>query len=146
MSKGTVKVGSSGRFGPRYGVKTRMQIAEIERKMRQLHPCPRCGQLRVKRKSTSIWECRRCGLIFAGGAYQPKATPRLFVTAEKQAEAEDLQKEKAATKKGLKKEAQSGKPATKVEKAKKELKEPKSEKKDGKTAEEAPKKSKKKEE
>src|SRR5512137_518891 len=99
MSKGTVKVGSSGRFGPRYGVKSRTQIAEIERKQRQLHPCPRCGQLRVKRKSTSIWECRRCGLVFAGGAYQPKATPRMFMTAEKQAEVDDKQKEKAATKK-----------------------------------------------
>jgi len=146
MSKGTLKVGSSGRFGPRYGVKTRRQIADIERKMRQLHPCPRCGQLRVKRKSTSIWECRRCGLIFAGGAYLPKASPKMFMTAEKQAEADDKQKEKTATKKGLKKEAQTGKPAAKVEKAKKEDKESKAEKKEDKPAEEAPKKSKKREE
>jgi large subunit ribosomal protein L37Ae len=73
MGKGTKKVGSSGRWGPRYGVKSRMQVAAIEKKQRELHVCPRCGQKRVKRLGTGIWECRRCELIFAGGAYMPKA-------------------------------------------------------------------------
>jgi len=73
MGKGTKKVGSSGRWGPRYGVKTRMQVAAIEKKQRQHHTCPRCGQDRVKRLGTGIWKCRRCEVIFAGGAYLPKA-------------------------------------------------------------------------
>jgi large subunit ribosomal protein L37Ae len=73
MGKGTKKVGSSGRWGPRYGVKTRMQVAAVEQKQRELHTCPRCGQERVKRLGTGIWQCRRCEVIFAGGAYLPKA-------------------------------------------------------------------------
>jgi large subunit ribosomal protein L37Ae len=73
MGKGTKKVGSAGRWGPRYGVKTRMQVAAIEKKQRALHTCPRCGQNRVQRLGTGIWQCRRCQVIFAGGAYLPKA-------------------------------------------------------------------------
>ena len=73
MGKGTKKVGTSGRWGPRYGVKTRMQVAAIEKKQRVAHTCPRCGQDRVKRLGTGIWKCRRCEVIFAGGAYMPKA-------------------------------------------------------------------------
>jgi large subunit ribosomal protein L37Ae len=73
MGKRTKKVGTSGRWGPRYGVKTRMQVAAIEKKQRALHPCPRCGLIRVKRLGTGIWKCRRCRVIFAGGAYMPKA-------------------------------------------------------------------------
>lgn len=121
MSKGTVKVGSAGRLGVRYGVKSRMQIAEIERKQRQAHTCPRCGQNRVKRKGTAIWMCRRCKLVFAGGAYQPKATPKMFVTAEKMAEADLATKEKTAQKKAGKADRKAGKPA-------KEAKAPRAEK------------------
>jgi len=73
MGKGTKKVGSAGRWGPRYGVKTRMQVAAIERKQREPHVCPRCGMPRVKRLGTGVWQCRRCDVIFAGGAYLPKA-------------------------------------------------------------------------
>ena len=50
-----------------------MQVAAIEKKQRALHPCPRCGLIRVKRLGTGIWQCRRCEVIFAGGAYMPKA-------------------------------------------------------------------------
>jgi large subunit ribosomal protein L37Ae len=121
MSKGTVKVGRAGRFGVRYGVKTRMQIAEIERKQKQSHPCPRCGHIRVKRKGTAIWVCRRCKLVFAGGAYMPKATPKMFVTAEKMAEADQATKEKTAQKKAGKADKRAGKTV-------KEAKAPKAEK------------------
>jgi len=73
MTGGTKKVGAAGRFGPRYGVKSRMQVAAMERKQHELHECPRCGQLRVRRISTGVWQCTRCEVIFAGGAYLPKA-------------------------------------------------------------------------
>jgi len=73
MTGGTKKVGSAGRFGPRYGVKSRMQVAAIERKQHELHECPRCGQMKVRRISTGVWQCTRCEVIFAGGAYLPKA-------------------------------------------------------------------------
>ena len=86
MGKGTKKVGSAGRWGPRYGVKTRMQVAAIEKKQRELHPCPRCGMKKVRRLGTGIWQCRRCDVVFAGGAYLPKAA-RVVKAAEETAAA-----------------------------------------------------------
>jgi large subunit ribosomal protein L37Ae len=74
MSKRTKKVGTSGRFSSRYGVKSRTMIREVESQQRLRHSCPKCGKKSVQRKSTSIWECSKCGNIFAGGAYLP-ATP-----------------------------------------------------------------------
>ncbi|MBN1280899.1 MAG: 50S ribosomal protein L37Ae [Candidatus Thermoplasmatota archaeon] len=71
MSKRTKKVGSSGRYAARYGVKSRTMIREVESQQKQRHVCPQCGQNAVKRRSTSIWECRKCGNVFAGGAYIP---------------------------------------------------------------------------
>jgi len=72
MSKRTKKVGTSGRYSSRYGVKSRSIIREIESQQRLRHPCPQCGQKSVQRKSTSIWECSKCGNVFAGGAYLPE--------------------------------------------------------------------------
>jgi len=68
---GTKKVGPTGRFGPRYGMKIRALSREVEIKTKQKYKCPSCGAMRVKRESTAIWKCRRCGLKFAGGAYTP---------------------------------------------------------------------------
>jgi len=68
---GTKKVGSTGKFGPRYGTKIRKLALEVERKLRQKYRCPSCGALRVRRVSTSLWQCGRCGVKFAGAAYSP---------------------------------------------------------------------------
>ncbi len=68
MSK-TKKVGSAGRFGPRYGVKIRKAVAAIEKRQRSRFICPACGSRSVKRVGTGIFQCRKCGKIFAGGAY-----------------------------------------------------------------------------
>lgn len=67
------KVGAAGKYGPRYGTKIRKLALEIERKLRRRYRCPSCGAERVKRVSTSIWQCGKCGLKFAGGAYSPAA-------------------------------------------------------------------------
>lgn len=67
----TKKVGRAGKFGPRYGTRARKLIVEIERKQRQPQKCPSCGAMKVKRLSTAIWQCRRCGIKFAGAAYVP---------------------------------------------------------------------------
>ena len=66
-------------FGVRYGVKARSIIKEIEGKQRVYHPCPKCGRRRVKRTDTGIWKCKKCGAIFAGGAYLPQTTPGIEV-------------------------------------------------------------------
>ncbi len=76
-AKGKV-VGSSGRFGCRYGRFIRKRVAETERISRAYHTCPRCEVKAVKREGTGIWACRKCGFKFAGGAYQPQ-TPALKV-------------------------------------------------------------------
>ncbi|RLG58394.1 MAG: 50S ribosomal protein L37ae, partial [Candidatus Hydrothermarchaeota archaeon] len=39
---------------------------------RKLHECPACQRRAVKRISTGIWKCRKCGTTFIGGAYLPK--------------------------------------------------------------------------
>jgi large subunit ribosomal protein L37Ae len=81
MSKRTKKVGTSGRYAERYGVKSRTMVREVESQQRRRQPCPRCGQKAVHRTSTGIWECTKCGNIFAGGAYLP-TTPS-GVTADR---------------------------------------------------------------
>jgi large subunit ribosomal protein L37Ae len=70
-AKGKV-TGSAGRFGPRYGRFVRKRVAEMEKISRAAHRCPRCDMMAVRRKGTGIWECRKCGFRFAGGAYQPQ--------------------------------------------------------------------------
>ncbi len=85
MSRGTKKVGRAGRFGPRYGTSVRRRVTEIERKQFKPHACPECLTGRLKRVSTSIWECRKCDHKFAGGAYMPRTTA--FGKAKASAEA-----------------------------------------------------------
>jgi len=72
MARRTKKVGSTGRFQSRYGLSIRKRIKNIEEVERAYHVCPSCGHKKVKRISTAIWQCRKCGTKFAGGAYVPR--------------------------------------------------------------------------
>lgn len=67
------KIGSTGRFGPRYGAKIRKLALAVDKKRQQRYKCPNCGGVKVKRISTSIWQCGRCGVKFAGAAYSLSA-------------------------------------------------------------------------
>jgi large subunit ribosomal protein L37Ae len=69
----TKKIGTTGRYGPRYGIKIRRRTAAIEKTLRKRHQCPKCLRHAISRESTGIWLCRKCGLKFAGGAYVPVA-------------------------------------------------------------------------
>ena len=71
MSQGTKKVGSTGRFGPRYGVSVRRRVGSVEKKQKQKHECPSCPKINVKRVSTGIFKCSSCDYQFASGAYYP---------------------------------------------------------------------------
>jgi len=73
------KVGPKGRLGPRYGTKIRKLAFEVERKLGQRYKCPSCGAIKVKRVGTSIWQCRRCGVKFAGAAYSPSAAATTLI-------------------------------------------------------------------
>lgn len=72
MAKRTKKVGPAGRLGSRYGVRARTKLRNVELIQKAKHNCPSCGHLKVKRISTSIWQCKKCGVKFAGGAYVPR--------------------------------------------------------------------------
>lgn len=95
MSRRTKKVRSVGRFGPRYGVRIRRRILEVEVEQRKRHQCPRCAAYSVHRKGTGVWACRRCGLVFAGGAYRPVVTTavRTEVSPVTEDEAKDAAEE-----------------------------------------------------
>lgn len=67
----TKKSGRAGRFGARYGVTLRQRVAKIEANMKIKHRCPSCQTFAVSRVSTGIWNCRKCGHTFTGGAYAP---------------------------------------------------------------------------
>src|SRR2546425_7431785 len=71
MARRTRKAGIVARFGPRYGVRIRRRVQEIEEGLKGRHTCPRCAAISVRRKSTGVWACRRCGYVFAGGAHPP---------------------------------------------------------------------------
>ena len=36
---------------------------------RTLFVCNACGKKKVKRQGNSLWECKSCGAVFAGGTY-----------------------------------------------------------------------------
>jgi len=67
----TKKVKHAGRFGSRYGKGIRDRIVGIETKQRTLHVCPGCGFKRVKRITTGLFKCKKCGYKFSGGSYTP---------------------------------------------------------------------------
>jgi large subunit ribosomal protein L37Ae len=74
MARRTRQVGVVGRYGPRYGVRIRRRVQEIEEGRRAKHVCPKCQATAVHRRSSGVWQCRHCGHVFAGGAYRPVVT------------------------------------------------------------------------
>jgi large subunit ribosomal protein L37Ae len=96
MARRTRQAGSVARFGPRYGVRIRRRVQEVEEAQRARHVCPNCEAPSVQRTSTGVWTCRRCGYTFAGGAYRPIVTTsfKREVVEEKTAEAPEPAKPK----------------------------------------------------
>jgi len=82
MTKRTVKAGSSGRFGARYGVVIRNRVKNIEQTQKQRHECPVCHHASVRRESSGIWLCRHCSAKFAASAYTPIAKKTISQVAE----------------------------------------------------------------
>jgi large subunit ribosomal protein L37Ae len=69
----TKKVGTTGRFGVRYGNKTKKAIAKLEHRMKTESVCPYCEKMSIKRVATGVWYCKKCKAKFAGAAYFPKS-------------------------------------------------------------------------
>lgn len=69
----TKSVGITGRYGARYGSTLRKRVKAVLEKRYADHTCPFCGSVgTVKRVSTGVWKCVKCGKIWAGGAYVPR--------------------------------------------------------------------------
>ena len=71
ITMATKKVGAAGKYGSRYGLRTRKQLNKIEKSSRAKYVCPNCLKRTLKRTASGIWECRKCGFKMAGGAYSP---------------------------------------------------------------------------
>ena len=66
------KIGTTGRFGARYGTRTKKVVSAIEKIQKKRQACPYCERLSLKRVAAGIWYCKKCKTKFAGGAYLPK--------------------------------------------------------------------------
>ena len=53
----------------RYGASTRKLAGAVRAQKISRYRCEVCGRQDVKRISSSIWECRHCSTVYAGGAY-----------------------------------------------------------------------------
>ena len=69
MAKKFKKIGSSGRFGVKYGRSVRNKLSKVETKQRVKQKCPYCGKNGVKRLSKGIWKCSKCDKKFADDTY-----------------------------------------------------------------------------
>jgi len=68
----TKKVGMTGKFGARYGIKIRVGVLKINEK--KTKECPYCKKQSLKRTSSGIWECGKCKVKFTGGTHIPVFT------------------------------------------------------------------------
>ncbi|MCK4477755.1 50S ribosomal protein L37ae [Candidatus Bathyarchaeota archaeon] len=79
----TKKIGPTGGLKSRYGATVRKRYIEVVTETKKRHRCPQCHASTVKRQSVGVWECRKCGFTFTGGAYTPST--KLGATAKRAA-------------------------------------------------------------
>ena len=53
----------------RSGAELRKRADSMDTLRRTLFVCGACGKKKVKRQGNSLWGCKACGAIFAGGTY-----------------------------------------------------------------------------
>lgn len=58
----------------RGGAEMRKRAKKINKQKSGFHECPTCGKKKVKRVSHSIWKCKSCDSVFAGGSYSLKTS------------------------------------------------------------------------
>ncbi|MGI0070868.1 MAG: 50S ribosomal protein L37ae [Thermoplasmata archaeon] len=85
MSQRTKKVGSTAWMGPRYGIRIRRRVLELDRAAAKPAACPRCSTATLHRVASGIFECRRCGTRFASNAYVFQAPPAITRQAKETA-------------------------------------------------------------
>ena len=69
----TKKVGMAGKFGCRYGSKTKEKWLRLKLQQKGEQKCPKCeSKSKNMRGTIGVWNCPRCGCTFSGGAWAPK--------------------------------------------------------------------------
>ncbi len=63
------------RLRTRSGASIQKRWANIMLQVHEPHKCPNCAAPTVEREAAGIWQCRKCGYKFAGGAYVPSTKP-----------------------------------------------------------------------
>jgi len=53
-----------------YGKSIRKAVEESNRKAKKSYKCPSCARIAVKRLSNGVWQCRKCQVKFASGAFE----------------------------------------------------------------------------
>ncbi len=53
----------------KYGAKNRKLVDAAIQSQKKKYECKRCGKKKVRRIGFSVWKCRSCSSVFAGGAY-----------------------------------------------------------------------------
>lgn len=53
----------------KYGATIRKLVEKSIIAAKTKYECPKCHKKKVVRKGTSLWKCRSCDAVFAGGAY-----------------------------------------------------------------------------
>lgn len=71
MGAKTKKISSAGRFGAGYGTRVRKRLNEIESMQRKKQICLFCNKPGLKRESSGIWHCVKCGKRYTGASYVP---------------------------------------------------------------------------
>ena len=82
MGRNVKKVAMTRGFGARYGATLRKRYIKVVTEAKRTHKCPQCGAEAVKRVSVGVWNCKKCSVTFAGGAYTP--VTKLGVVAKRQ--------------------------------------------------------------
>ena len=82
MGRKTKKVAMTRGLGTRYGATVRKRYIKVVQEAKRTHKCPKCGVEAVKRESVGVWNCRKCGVTFTGGAYTPLT--KLGIVAKRQ--------------------------------------------------------------
>ena len=77
------KVGSTRGLEARYGATVRKRYIAVVTSLKKAHKCPKCGSASVQRQSVGVWGCKKCGVVFTGGAYVPET--KLGVLAKRAA-------------------------------------------------------------
>jgi len=57
-----------------YGKKIRKMYDESRAKASRKYKCPACSRTAIKRQSSGVWECQKCGKKYASGAYEFKVS------------------------------------------------------------------------